>query len=204
MPEGKNKKAYSLDVLMNSYRLINLVSSGPCCLSIQIDGSPDAVLPIEEPIDGGDTTFFKSILPVIEAAVQLRLRANATDVPVHVEEIVRQRAEILEASRALFEDGFSFSFETELPQSDVIFTPLESLFISGLAIDCSYYAYALRARVEPKIKADRVTWSASNVTPLVIEQLNGDIRQDYERFKDKVIAISGVKTIVARSLTISL
>ena len=116
---------------------------------------------------------------------------------------MQQRSEIMEANEALAERGVTIVFETELPKTDATLAPADSLFTAGFAIDCSYYAYAVRARVEPRTKADRVTWSASDVTPLVIELLNGDIQQAYERFKEKTIAISGVKNIVSRSLNIS-
>jgi hypothetical protein len=197
---GQNKQSYPLDIFMNSYKLIELLSREPCHLNIKIDGSPDIFIPIDAPINGGDIAFFKAILPVLEAAAQLRLRANAPDTPVHIEQVVRQRSEIMEANEALFERGVSISFETELPKTDVTLAPAESLFTAGFAIDCSYYAYAVRARVEPTTKADRVIWLASDVTPLVIEPLSGDIRQDYERFKERMIAISGIKTIVAQSV----
>lgn len=201
--EARNKDSYELSTLTNSYRMIDLLSSEPCYLNVAIEGIPDMFFPLDVPINGGDTGFFKAMLPVLEAAAQLRLRANAPDTPVHIEEITRQRAEIMEANQALFEQNFSFVFETELPKTEVAFGPSDALFIAGLAIDCSYYAYALRMHVEPEMKADHVAWSASVVTPLVIEPLNGDIAEEYKRFKDRVIAISGIKTIIARSLIIS-
>jgi hypothetical protein len=203
MSDSKTDDAYDLSTLSNSYRMIDLLSSEPCYLNVTVEGMPDMRFPIDAPIAGGDTRFFKAMLPVLEAAAQLRLRANAPDTPVHIDNVVRQRSEIMEANRALFEQDFSFVFETELPKTEVTFAPSDSLFIAGLAIDCSYYAYALRMRVEPEMKADHVAWSASVVTPLVIEPLNGDIPEKYERFTERVTAISGIKTIIARSLTIS-
>ena len=198
--DSKTGDAYDLSTLSNSYRMIDLLSSEPCCLNLAVEGMPDMRFPIIGPIAGGDTGFFKAMLPVLEAAAQLRVRANAPDTPVHVDNVVRQRSEIMEVHRAFFEQDFSFVFETELPKNEMTFAPSDSLFIAGLAIDCSYYAYALRMRVEPEAKADHVAWSASIVTPLVIEPLNGDITHEYKRFENKVIAISGIKTVIARSL----
>jgi hypothetical protein len=203
LPEAQNKQLYQLVILENSYKLIDLLSSEPCHLNINVEGMRDMFFPFDAPINGGDIKFFKAMLPVIEAAAQLRLRAHSPDTPVHIEKVVRQRSEIMEANQAMFERGVSISFETELPKTEVTLTPVDSLFTAGFAIDCSYYAYAVRARVEPTTKADRVIWLASDVTPLVIEPLSGDIRQDYERFKENMIAISGIKNIVARSLNIS-
>ena len=57
------------------------------------------------------------------------------------------------------------------------------------------------ARVDPTNKTDRVTWLASQVTPLVIQLLNGDLQQEYERFKEKTIAISGIKILFPEPLT---
>src|ERR1700722_3236870 len=104
------------------------------------------------------------MLPVIEAAAQLRLRAHSPDTPVYIEKLVQQRFEIMEANQVMFQSGISISLETELPKTEVPLTPGASLFTAGFAIDCSYYAYAVRARLEPTTKADSVTWSASDVT----------------------------------------
>jgi hypothetical protein len=201
--EGQNKQSHQISTLENSYRVIDLLSSEPCYLKIKIEGMRDMFFPIDAPIDGGDTRFFKALLPVLEAATQLRLRANAPDTPVHIENVVQQRFEIMEANRAFFEQDFLFSFETELPRPEVTLAPADFLFTVPFAIDSSYYAYALRARVDPTNKTDRVTWLASQVTPLVIQLLNGDLQQEYERFKEKTIAISGIKNIVSRALNIS-
>jgi hypothetical protein len=151
LQEAHSKCAHQLSVLINSYRLIYLLSHEPCHLNIKIDGSSDIFIPINAPINGGDITFFEAILPVIEAAAQLRLRANAPDVPVHIENVVRQRSDILEANHAFFGQGVLISFETELPGIQVALAPVDSLFTTGFAIDSSYYAYAIRARFEPDL-----------------------------------------------------
>ena len=94
MSEPKTEDAYNLSTLNNSYRMIDLLSSEPCYLNVTVEGMPDMRFPIDAPIAGGDTRFFKAMLPVLEAAVQLRFRANAPDTPVHIENVVRQRSEI--------------------------------------------------------------------------------------------------------------
>jgi hypothetical protein len=204
LSESRNKQAYQLSILGNSYKLMDLVSSEPCHLDIKIDGMRDMFFPLDAPIREFDAKFFKAMLPVIEAAAQLRLRAHSPDTPVYIEKLVQQRFEIMEANQVMFQSGISTSLETELPKTEVPLTPGASLFTAGFAIDCSYYAYAVRARLEPTTKADSVTWSASDVTPLVVELLSGDVQQDYERFKQRAIAISGIKNIISRGLKICL
>ena len=185
MSGEQTKDLYELSTLSNSYRIIDLLSSEPCFLNVTIEGMPDMFFPIDAPITGGDTKFFKAMLPVLEAAAQLRLRANAPDTPVHIDDIVRQRSKIMQANLALIERDASIYFETELPTTEATLAPVDSLFTAGFAIGHSYYAYAIRANVEPTTKIDRVTWSASDVNPLVIELLNGDVQEDYEQFKRK-------------------
>jgi hypothetical protein len=198
MPETQRKDSYELSTFSNSYRMIDLLSSEPCFLNVTIEGMPDMFFPIDAPITGGDTKFFKAMLPVLEAAAQLRLRANAPDSPVYIDDIVRQRFDIMQANQALIERDSSIYFETGLPTTGAALVPADSLFTGGVAIGNSHYAYAIRARVEPTKEADHVAWSASDIVPLVIEILNGDVQEGYERFKAKTVAISGIKNIVSQ------
>jgi hypothetical protein len=116
LAESQREDSSKLAIFTNSYRMIYLLSSEPCNLNVTIEGIPDMFFPIAAPITGGDTKFFKAMLPVLEAAAQLRLRANAPDTPVYIDEIVQQRFDIMQAHQAFIERDASIYFETGLPQ----------------------------------------------------------------------------------------
>jgi hypothetical protein len=200
IPEAQRKDSYELSIFSNSYRMIELLSSESCYLNVTVEGMPDMFFPIGAPITGGDIKFFKAMLPVLEAAAQLRLRADAPDTPIYIDDIVRQRFDIMHANQALIERDSSIYFETALPTTGATLAPADSLFTWGIAIGNSHYAYAIRGRVEPIKEVDHVAWSASNIVPLVIEILNGDVQEGYERFKAKTVAISGIKNIVSQPI----
>ncbi|WP_147262663.1 hypothetical protein [Roseiarcus fermentans] len=201
LSEDRHREPHPLETFLRAYDCLCMVAEEPFNVIFSIKGMSDIVFNVDRTESASDMTFFAAMIPVLEAAMELRKRAKASDKPILIGDLIEQRFHITSIYKLLTgSTDINMSFQTDLPVQSLHLLPSDALYIVRFAVGSSFYGCAFRSRIEPKAECDRVNWVCSQLTLLDTDELSGDLRSEYLNFRERLISISGIKSVIEESI----